>query len=155
MKIWIDADSCPVKVREIVLKAAERTSIPLVLVANKKIPHKESKIVEDIIVDDALDAADDYIFNNTEKNDIVITRDIPLAEKLVSKNINVINDRGRQYTSENVKERLSIRNIMLAMKESGLEIDKETNFNQKDLQKFANLFDSLLTKMIKVCNNYK
>ena len=153
MKIWIDADSCPVKVREIVLKAAERTSIPLVLVANKKIPHKESKIVKDIIVDHALDAADDYIFSNTEKNDIVITRDIPLAEKLVGKSINVINDRGIQYTSENVKERLSIRNIMLTIRESGLKIDEETSFNQKDLQKFANLFDSLLTKMIKVCNN--
>ena len=153
MKIWIDADSCPVKVREIVLKAAERTGISLVMVANKKIPHKSSEIVQDIIVENDLDAADSYILNNTEKNDIVITRDIPLAEKLVSKNINVINDRGTEYTPENVKERLSMRNIMLAIKESGMEIDRETNYSQKDLQKFANLFDSLLTKMIKLCNN--
>ncbi|MCL2293702.1 MAG: YaiI/YqxD family protein [Spirochaetes bacterium] len=153
MKIWIDADSCPVKVREVVLKAAERTKTALILVANKKIPHKNSEIVKNIIVENDLDAADNYIFNNTEKNDIVITRDIPLAEKLVSKNINVINDRGTQYTPENIKERLSIRNIMYAIRESGLETDRETNYNQKDLQKFANLFDSLLTKMIKLCNN--
>jgi uncharacterized protein YaiI (UPF0178 family) len=149
MKIWIDADSCPVKVREIVLKAAERTGTPLVMVANKKIPHKDSEIVKDIIVEDGLDAADDYIVNNTEKNDIVITRDIPLAERLVSKNINVINDRGIQYTSENINERLSIRNIMFTLRESGLRTDREANFSQKDLQKFANIFDSLLTKIIK------
>ena len=153
MKICIDADSCPVKVREVVLKAAERTGISLVLVANKKIPHKNSEIVKDIIVEDVPDAADNYICNNTEKNDIVITRDIPLAERLVSKDINVINDRGTQYTHENIKERLSIRNIMFTIRESGLKIDEETNFSQKDLQKFANLFDSLLTKMIKLCNN--
>ena len=153
MKIWIDADSCPIKVREIVLKAAERTGVSLIMVANKKIPHKNSEIVKDIIVEDGLDAADNYIFNNTEENDIVITRDIPLAEKLVSKSINVINDRGTQYTSENVKERLSIRNVMLKIRESGLKIDEETSFSQKDLQKFANIFDSLLTKVIKICNN--
>ncbi|MCL2705578.1 MAG: YaiI/YqxD family protein [Spirochaetaceae bacterium] len=153
MRIWIDADSCPIKVREIVLKAAERTGISLIMVANKKIPHKNSEIVKDIIVGDALDAADNYIFNNSDKNDIVITRDIPLAEKLVSKNINVINDRGTQYTAENIKERLSIRNIMFAIRESGLKTDEETSFNQKDLQKFANIFDSLLTKMIKIYSN--
>ena len=153
MKIWIDADSCPIKVREIVLKAAERTETSLIMVANKKIPHKQSGIVKDIIVEDDLDAADNYILNNTEVNDIVITRDIPLAEKLVGKNINVINDRGTQYTAENVKERLSIRNIMLKIRESGLKIDEETSFSQKDLQKFSNIFDSLLTKVIKICNN--
>lgn len=153
MKIWIDADSCPVKVRDVVLKAAERTGTELLLVANKKIPHRNSEIVKDIIVENGPDAADDYICNNTQKNDIVITRDIPLAERLVRKSINVINDRGKQYTSENIKERLSIRNIMLAIRESGLKTDEETNFSPKDLQKFANLFDSILTKMIKICNN--
>ncbi|MDX9799877.1 MAG: YaiI/YqxD family protein [Spirochaetia bacterium] len=150
MKIWIDADSCPVKIREIIENAAVRTSIPLVLVANRSIPHRKSIIITDVIVEEGPDSADDYIIDNAGEFDIVITRDIPLAHELVKRNVSVINDRGSYYTKENVGERLSIRNIMLLMRDSGMKINEETSFSLKDIQNFANTFDSLLTKRIKL-----
>ncbi len=153
MKIWIDADSCPVKIREIIEKAAERTGTQLIMVANRKIPHKISGFITDIVVENGQDGADNYILNYAQGFDIVVTRDIPLADALVKKGINVINDRGAFYTAENIGERLSIRNIMLKMRESGLKIDEQTTFSRKDVQKFANTFDSLLTKLIKLCND--
>jgi len=150
MKIWIDADSCPVKIREIIENAAIRTSTPLVLVANRKIPHRKSGIITDVIVEEGPDSADNYILEFAGEFDIVITRDIPLAHELVQRNVSVINDRGSSYTRENIGERLSIRNIMLVMRESGLKINEETSFSLKDIQNFANTFDSLLTKRIKL-----
>jgi len=152
MKIWIDADSCPVKIREIIEKASERTDTGMILVANRKIPHKASALITDIVVDDGPDAADNYLLENAESCDIVVTRDIPLADELVKKGINVINDRGDYYTRENIRERLSIRNIMLTIRDSGLKINEESTFSTKDIQKFANTFDSLLSKLIKVYN---
>jgi uncharacterized protein len=152
MKIWIDADSCPVKIREIIEKAAERTGTRLLFVANRKIPHRESNLITDVVVDNGSDIADSYILENAESCDIVVTRDIPLADELVKRKINVINDRGDNYTPENIRERLSIRNLMLTIRESGLRINEESSFSTKDVQNFANTFDSLLTKLIKVYN---
>ncbi len=153
MKIWIDADSCPVKIREIAEKASQRTGTPLVMVSNRIIPHKKSELTENIVVGNNPDEADNFIFDNAQGYDIVITRDIPLADRLVKNDINVINDRGIVYTKENIRERLSIRNLMLEIRGAGLKIDEETSFNAKDVQNFSNSFDSLLTKLIKLCNN--
>lgn len=148
MKIWIDADSCPIRIREIIEKASLRTKTPLIFAANRLIPHGKSTLFEDIILQPDPDSADNYITDNAASSDIVITRDIPLAQRLVEKDIKVINDRGNFYTPENIKERLSIRNFMHDLRESGFKTDTEKHINQKDVQKFANTFDSLLTKMI-------
>lgn len=148
MKIWIDADSCPIRIREIIEKASLRTKTSLIFAANRLIPHGKSTLFEDVILLPNPDSADNYITDNAASSDIVITRDIPLAQRLVAKDIKVINDRGRFYTPENIKERLSIRNFMHDLRESGFKTDTEKQICQKDVQKFANTFDSLLTKMI-------
>ena len=153
MKIWIDADSCPVQIRSIVSRASEKREIKMILVANREIPVNKHEYTESVVVPEGADSADTYIFENSEEGDLVITRDIPFASKLVEKGINVINDRGDEFTRENIGERLSMRNFMLEMRVSGLKINEEKSFGNKDVQLFSNTFDKIITKLMK--NSYK
>ncbi len=153
MKIWIDADSCPVQIRNIVLKGSERTGVEVTLVANREIPFKKNKRTDIVIVADKPDAADLYIIDNCKTGDLVITRDIPMAAELVQKDISVINDRGYQFTKENIGERLSMRNFMLDIRLAGLKINEDKCFSKKEIQLFSNTFDRIMTKMMK--NIYK
>ncbi len=153
MIIWIDADSCPVQIRNIVSKAAEKRGIKLVLAANREIPVRKHSFVESVIVDAGADSADHYILENSSPGDLVITRDIPFASRLVEKGINVINDRGDEFTGENIGEKLSMRNFMLEIRVSGLKINEEKSFGNRDIQLFSNTFDKIVTKLLK--NVYK
>jgi len=150
MKIWIDADSCPRQVREITCRASTRLSIPILFVANRKIPFPPIPNAEMIIADDSPDAADDYIVEHAEYPDLVITRDIPLAKRLVDKQIPVINDRGTVYTERNINDRLSSRNLMLELYQIGITPEKTKQFGKKELQDFANALDRELTRLILV-----
>ncbi|MGP1414529.1 MAG: YaiI/YqxD family protein [Treponema sp.] len=149
MTIWIDADSCPVRVRQIVCKASLRLSVPLVFVANRPIPITNHELVSFVQTDDKEQSADDYIVAYSKKGDLVITRDIPLAASLVEKGVVVINDRGFLFTADNVRERLSVRDFMYEVRSNGLMTDRMGVFNKKDIQNFSNTFDSVLTKLIK------
>ncbi|MBN2652408.1 MAG: YaiI/YqxD family protein [Spirochaetales bacterium] len=149
MKIFLDADSCPLRVRSIILKASQRLKIPTYFVANVPISVEGSEYAEFVLVEQGPDIADDYIYDHAEVGDLVITRDIPLAAKLVEKKLAVINDRGVEYTQDNVQSRLSIRDFMYDMREAGFVVEKTSNFSEKDLRLFASTFDKLITKMSK------
>lgn len=148
MKIWVDADSCPRPVREIIKKAAERTGIDARFVANRTIPGVEAG-EQLVIVGKEEGAADDYILDHSEQDDLVVTRDIPLAKRLVESGTNVINDRGDLFTKENVGERLSLRNFMYVLRNSGLFLPTERSFGSKEVQSFANAFDRELTRLMR------
>ena len=149
MRLFVDCDSCPSQVREIIVKAAERTKSLAFFVANHKIPHGTNAFTHDIIVEEGKDKADDYIVDHIAERDIAVTRDILLAERLVAKNVAVVNDRGNLYTAENIRERVSIRNYMLELAQNGLKTEEVTSFGKKELFQFANAFDALLTKKLK------
>ena len=149
MRIFVDCDSCPSQVREIIVKAAERTKSLSFFVANHKIPHGTNAFTHDIIVEEGKDKADDYIVSHAEEHDIAVTRDILLAERLVDRNVAVVNDRGNLYTSENIRERVSLRNYMLELARSGLKTEEAASFGKKELYLFANAFDALITKKLK------
>lgn len=149
MRIFVDCDSCPSQVREIIVKAAERTKSLAFFVANHKIPHGTNAFTHDIIVEEGKDKADDYIVDHIAERDIAVTRDILLAERLVDKKVAVVNDRGTQYTAENIRERVSIRNYMLELAQNGLKTEEVNSFGKKELFQFANAFDALLTKKLK------
>lgn len=149
MRLFVDCDSCPSQVREIIVKAAERTKSLAFFVANHKIPHGTNAFIHDIIVEEGKDKADDYIVDHIAERDIAVTRDILLAERLVAKNVAVVNDRGNLYTAENIRERVSIRNYMLELAQNGLKTEEVTSFGKKELFQFANAFDALLTKKLK------
>lgn len=149
MKIWVDADSCPVKIRSIISKASLRLKLECHFVANRDIPVDDHDFISKVITPNIDQSADRYIIENISEEDLVITRDIPLADELVSMGISVINDRGDHYTKENIKERLSIRDFMQEARERGLQSEKTSRFNQKDIQKFAATFDKLLNHKLK------
>ncbi|MBI9099552.1 MAG: YaiI/YqxD family protein [Spirochaetaceae bacterium] len=150
MKIWIDADSCPKPVKEIVERAAKREKLQLIFTANRKIPLEEHELFTMVVTEAKDQSADLYIVDNVEAGDLVITRDIPLADELVSKKIDVLNDRGVLYTAENIKERLSVRNFMYELREYGGGVERHSAFGPKEKQAFANAFDRQLRKMLKV-----
>jgi len=150
MTIWIDADSCPVRVRQIVCKASLRLSVPLVFVANRSIPVTNHELIGFVKTDEKEQSADNYIIASSKKGDLVITRDIPLAATLVGLGVAVINDRGVLFTPDNIRERLSIRDFMYEVRSNGLMTDRMSTFSKKDLQNFSNTFDSVLTKLLKM-----
>ena len=138
--VWIDADSCPQKVREFVFYRTQKQSVPLIFVANRKIPLPPDAQL--IVCAPAEQAADDYIFAHCYKDDIVITRDIPFAARLQGKSVLVMNDRGTVFTKENIGERLSERDFMLNLAEIGLgDSRKKTVYGRKEFDAFCHAFD--------------
>ena len=120
MKIWIDADACPKAIKEIIFKASERLKIETILVANQNIAKPRSLYIKSIVVDKGPDVADQYIVDEMDKEDLVITQDIPLADLVVTKGAVAINPRGDIYTEASIKEKLSIRDFMTELRDSGM-----------------------------------
>jgi uncharacterized protein YaiI (UPF0178 family) len=149
MKIWIDADACPKVVKEVVFKAAHRLNIPTILVANSFLRIPDSPLLSFIQVDQGADVADTYIVENVSPSDLVITADIPLASLIVEKEATAINPRGELYTEENISERLSVRDFMQDLRDSGIETGGPAPFGVKDKANFANSLNKLLTKLCK------
>lgn len=151
--IWVDADSCPTDVRELLVRFVVRLKIPCNFVANRQIPipqySKKTNLITMVITDNSEGSADDYIVSHVEPNDLVVTRDIPLAARLVDKQITTINDRGKLFTSESIREDLSIRNFNYQLFTMGVQSDKTNKFNKKNLNDFANCLDRELQKKIK------
>lgn len=149
MKIWIDADACPRVIKEILFRASERLNIPVCLVANKKLSKHETHLIESVVVADGFDVADDYIAEHVASDDVVITADIPLAARTVAKGAVALDPRGELYTEDNVSERLSMRDLMMELRESGLVQGGPSQFSLTDRQRFASSLDRLLTQMLK------
>jgi len=146
--IWIDADSCPTAVRNHTVKIAAKKNIKVYFVANKNIPCDEQPF-EMIICDSQKDAADDYILEHATTLDLVITRDIVFADRLVEKNICCINDRGTEFTKEMIKERLSVSDFDRQLAEIGLVKHHHEGYDKKKFAEFANSFDKVIHRLIR------
>ena len=149
MTIWVDADSCPVRIREIVARAAFKRKLRACFVANRTIPLPRLSCVSLEIVPPGDDGADERIVEAVEPGDFIITRDIPLAARLVEAGYNVLNDRGELYTKENIRERLSIRNFMKDLRASGLYESPAGGFGDREVKAFSAAFDRELTRLLK------
>jgi len=147
MKIWIDADACPRVIKEIIFRASERLSIAVYLVANKKLGRHEINLIKSIIVEEGFDVADDYIAKYAAPEDLVITSDIPLAARIVAKGGIALDPRGELYTEENVGERLSMRDLMMELREGGLVQGGPAPFSMTNRQRFASSLDRLLNQI--------
>lgn len=147
MRIWVDADSCPRPVREIVARAAERRAIDALFVANRALPDELPERVSLVCVERGEGKADDYIRSNGAPGDLAITRDIPLAASLVERGLAVVNDRGDLYTRENVRERLSIRDFMYELRNNGLVSDRDSRYGRQEAKRFADALDRELTRL--------
>ena len=145
-KIWVDADACPKVIKEILFRAADRTQVPLALVANQQIPVPRSPHIRSIQVASGFDVADNYIVQQAEAGDLVITADIPLADEIITKGALALNPRGELYTRENIRQRLNMRDFMETMRASGVETGGPPAFSQADRMAFANQLDRLLAE---------
>jgi len=146
MKIWVDADACPVVIKDILFRAAERAEIETILVANHYLKIPPSKFISFVQVSSGFDVADDEIVSRAEKHDLVITADIPLAAEAVEKGCLALNPRGELYTESNIKQRLNMRDFMDTLRSSGIQTGGVPPISQADRQAFANNLDKLLAK---------
>lgn len=146
MKIYIDADACPKAIKEILIKAAIRTQCELILVANKPLNIVRHALIKTVLVSGGFDVADDYIANVVEPHDLVITADIPLADRVIDKQAIALNPRGTLYTKENIKQRLSVRNFNEALRSMGTQTRGPKVMSKQEIQQFANALDRYLAK---------
>ena len=146
MKIWVDADACPKVIKEILFRAADRVAVQLTLVANQAIPVPRSRHIRSIQVASGFDVADNYIVQQADEGDLVITADIPLAAEVVEKGCLALNPRGELYTTENIRQRLNMRDFMDTMRSSGIDTGGPPALSQADRMAFANQLDRLLAR---------
>ena len=145
--IWIDADSCPLKVRNHITDYAAKKGITVYFVANKQIECQSKNAFNMIVTDAQKDSADNYIFEHAQSGtDLVITRDIVFADRLVQKGVLAINDRGTEFTKEIIKERLSERDFNLQLVELGLSKPYHEGYDQKKFEMFANCLDRVVIR---------
>ncbi len=146
MKIWVDADACPVVIKDILFRAAERTGVQLTLVANQPVRIPPSRCITFIQVASGFDVADNEIIKRLSAGDLVITGDIPLAAEVIEKGGYALNPRGELYSADNIKERLTMRDFMDTLRGSGIDTGGPPALSQSDRKSFANHLDKLLTR---------
>ena len=146
-QIWVDADACPVVVRDILFRAARRTGISVTLVANQPVPVPRLTHIRAVQVSQGFDVADDYIVERVKARDIVISADIPLADQVITKGGIVLSPRGELLTADNIRERLTMRDFMETLRGSGVATGGPPPLNQTDRQNFANQLDRQLARL--------
>jgi len=145
MRLWIDADACPNVIKEIVFRAAERTGVETILVANQYIRTPPSRHIRAMQVPGGFDAADAAIVERVEAGDLVVTADIPLASQAIAKGAGALNPRGELYTPDTIAQRLSMRNFMDELRGAGVDTGGPAAFHPRDRQAFANQLDRWLS----------
>ena len=150
MKLWLDADAAPRDVKDICVRAAERTRIDAVLVANQRVMVPPGHAhVSAVRVEGGPDVADRYIVEHAEPGDVAVTADIPLAALLVPRGVTVIDPRGEEYTSESIGERLSVRDFLDGLRGAGVDTGGHGAYGPRDKQAFANALDRALTRALR------
>ena len=146
MNIWVDADACPVVIKEILFRAAERKGVSTTLVANQFLRIPKSPHIHFLQVESGFDIADNEIVRRVQAGDLVITSDIPLAAEAIEKGALALSPRGELHTTENIRGRLNIRDFMDTMRSSGVDTGGPPPLSQSDRQAFANHLDRILAK---------
>jgi len=144
MNLYIDADALPNSLKPILLRAIEKQKIKTFVVSNKKVTIGNSGYIIYRVVDAGADEADNNIVESLEEGDLVITADIPLADRTITKNAHAIDHRGELYTKDNIKNYLAMRDLMQSIRDSGEVTKGPKPFGQKDSQNFANQFNKFL-----------
>jgi uncharacterized protein len=146
VKIYLDADSCPNPVKSVLFRAAERVRLELILVANSKLNIPKSEYISSEIVSSGFDEADNRIVELMKAGDLVVTEDIPLAGRVISKGGFVITPRGEMFTKETIGERLAVRDMMEELRRCGVDTGGSAPFSQKETKAFAQKLDIFIRK---------
>jgi uncharacterized protein YaiI (UPF0178 family) len=149
MNIWVDADACPVVIKEILFRAADRTKVLVTLVANQPIRVPPSRHIKTLQVPAGFDVADDEIVRRMSAGDLVITSDIPLAAEVIAKGGLALSPRGELHTAENIGARLNMRDFMDTMRASAVDVGGgPPPLSQADRKLFADQLDGWLAKVV-------
>jgi uncharacterized protein YaiI (UPF0178 family) len=148
MTLYVDGDAFPNLLKPILLRAIKRLKLTTVVIANKKINIGSSKYISYQIVELGADEADNKIVELVNENDLVVTADIPLADRTISKKAHAIDHRGELYTQDNIKQYLAMRNLMQSIRDSGELTKGPAPFSSKDAQNFANSLNKFLQEYI-------
>jgi hypothetical protein len=149
MHILVDADACPNAIKEILVRAAMRLKIKATFVANKNLSVPSSPYLDTMRVGQGFDVVDDTIAELVRQGDLVITADIPLAAKVIEKGGTGLNPRGGLYTPENIKAKLTMRNMMDELRSTGVVTGGPAPLSHADRNAFANQLDRFLTACIR------
>ncbi|MCL2270289.1 MAG: DUF188 domain-containing protein [Treponema sp.] len=149
MKILVDADSCPRDARDITLNAASRRGIQAVFAANRPIPGIEGENITMEICPPGDNSADNRMVELAESGDLAVSRDVALAKRLLEKDVNVIDDRGRVFTRDNINELLSLRDFMVGLAENNMGMERITSYGKRERKLFADSLDRHLTRLLR------
>jgi uncharacterized protein len=144
MHIWVDADACPAVIKEILIRASRRTSLPLTFIANQAIKVPADNQIQFIQVASGFDMADNEIASRVQAKDLVITADIPLANDVIDRGGICLSPRGELMDKSNIAARLTMRNFMDTMRSSGVDTGGQNAFNHRDRMQFANQLDKII-----------
>jgi uncharacterized protein len=150
MTLYIDGDAFPNMLKPIIFRAIKRCSLSTIVISNKRINIGESEYIKYIIAASGPDEADNLIVEMVKEGDLVISSDIPLADRVVTKKAYVIDHSGKLFDEENVKQALAIRDLMQSIRETGEITKGQGPFSQKNVQLFANQLNQFLNRQMKV-----
>lgn len=149
LSLYIDADAFPNLLKPILYRSIIRLQLETFVISNKKVDIGKSELITYIIVEAGADEADHKIVEMVQEGDLVITADIPLADRVISKSAHAIDHRGELYSVDNIKQYLAMRNLMEKIRESGEITKGPAPYGQKNAQEFANQLNKFLTKYCK------
>ncbi len=147
LNIFIDADACPVK--QEVFRVAERFKLGVTLVSNMHMRIPENPRIKLVIVDSGPDEADNWIAEKAGAGDIVITADIPLAGRCLTKGAGVIGPSGRLFTEDNIGSILATRNLMADLRDLGEITGGPAPFTKRDRSNFLQQLDELINSILR------
>lgn len=145
MQIIIDADACPKVIKEIIFRAAEKNSICVILVANSFFRIPPNPNFKLITVPNAFNEADDKITEIVSPGDLVITSDIPLADRIIKKGAVALDSRGNFISEHNIGSRLAVRDLLHELRECGLQTGGPPPISTKERQQFAQAFQYFIS----------
>ena len=149
MQIWVDADACPVVIKDILFRVADRRQLNVTLVANQLIRVPGSRFIRSVQVPSGFDVADAEIVRLLAPGDLVVTADIPLAAQVLEKGGFALNPRGEFYTKDNIAQQLTMRAFMEELRSGGVDTGGTAPFGQNDRQNFGNALDRHLARYAK------
>jgi uncharacterized protein YaiI (UPF0178 family) len=147
MRIWVDADACPMVVKEMLFRAAERRRVQVTLVANQSMRVPKSEFIDTLLVPSGMNVADRRIIELVVPGDLVVTADVPLAAEVVARGAEALDPRGTLYSDANVGERLALRNLFDGFRGEGHVMRGPANYNDRDKRAFADALDRRLAKL--------
>ena len=139
--IYVDADACPVKAETV--KVAQRHGLPVVFVANAWLTVPQAPRVRVQVVPGAFDAADDWIVEHLQRNDVVVTTDIPLASRCLKLGARVLRPSGKPFTDDNIGDALATRELMTDLRAYGVG-GGPPPFGPKDRSRFLDALELVL-----------